>query len=172
MEQGRTPLPRCGKGEDFSPPGVFEKILSGAQRSDGRLRFRFIRLVGLGDDLDHRDAAGAAGVCQPVPGWVLGGGTGLMILTDHRLSRDIDAFIDDSQYLALLSPETTDVCNCSAWDRAAHYLKLKYPGGEVDFIVTAAISSLPPIEMQVDLTGIRKGWKPTLRIEPPVKIAL
>jgi hypothetical protein len=55
---------------------------------------------------------------QPVPDWVLGGGTALMIFADHRLSRDIDAFIDDPQYLALLSPETTDVWKCSAWDRA------------------------------------------------------
>jgi hypothetical protein len=106
---------------------------------------------------------------QPVPGWVLGGGTALMVLADHRLSRDIDAFIDDPQYLALLSPETTDVWKCSAWDRAAHYLKLKYPEGEVDFIVTATISSLPPIEKQIDLTGIRKR---TIRIDPPVEIAL
>jgi hypothetical protein len=76
------------------------------------------------------------------------------------------------QYLALLSPETTDVWNCSAWDRAAHYLKLKYPEGEVDFIVTAAISPLPPIEKQIDLTRIRKGSKPIVRIDPPVEIAL
>jgi hypothetical protein len=52
------------------------------------------------------------------------------------------------------------------------WLKLKYPEGEVDFIVTAAISSLPPIEKQIDLTGIRKGSKPTIRIGPPVEIAL
>jgi hypothetical protein len=109
---------------------------------------------------------------QPVPDWVLGGGTALMIFADHRLSRDIDVFIDDPQYLALLSPETTEVWKCSAWDRAAHYLKLKYPEGEVDFIVTAAISSLPPVEKQIDLTGIRKGSKPTIRIDPPVEIAL
>jgi hypothetical protein len=107
-----------------------------------------------------------------VPDWVLGGGTGLMVFADHRLSRDIDAFIDDPQYLALLSPETADVWNCSAWDRTAHYLKLKYPEGEIDFIVTAAISALPPIEKQIDLTGIRKGSKPTIRIDPPVEIAL
>ena len=74
---------------------------------------------------------------QPVPDWVLGGGTALMVFADHRLSRDIDAFIDDPQYLARLSPETTDVWKCSAWDRAAHYLKLKYPEGEIDFLVTA-----------------------------------
>jgi hypothetical protein len=108
----------------------------------------------------------------PVPDWVLGGGTALMVFADHRLSRDIDAFIDDPQYLALLSPGTTDVWKCSAWDRAAHYLKLKYPEGEIDFIVTAAISSVPPIEKQIDLTGIRKGSKPMIRIDPPVEIAL
>jgi hypothetical protein len=109
---------------------------------------------------------------QPVPDWVLGGGTALMVFADHRLSRDIDVFIDDPQYLALLSPETTDIWKCSAWDRAAHYLKLKYPEGEIDFIVTAAVSSLPPIEKQIDLTVIRKGSKPTIRIDPPVEIAL
>src|SRR4051794_19038958 len=95
-----------------------------------------------------------------------------MILADHRLSRDIDAFINHPQYLALLSPETTDVWNCSAWDRAAHYLKLKFAEGEIDFIVSAPISSLPPLEKQIDLTGIRKGSKPMIRIDPPVEIAL
>jgi len=69
----------------------------------------------------------------------------------------VATFIDDPQYLALLSPETTDVWKCSAWDRAAHYLKLKYPEGEVDFIVTAAISSLPPVEKKIDLSGIRES---------------
>jgi hypothetical protein len=79
---------------------------------------------------------------QPVPDWVLGGGTALMLHATHRLSRDIDGFIDDPQYLALLSPETADVWNCTDWDKAAHYLKLKYPEGEIDFIVSGAISDL------------------------------
>jgi hypothetical protein len=109
---------------------------------------------------------------QPAPDWVLGGGTALMIVADHRLSRDIDAFIDDPQYLASLSPETTDVWQCSAWDQAAHYLKLKYPEGEIDFIVSARISSLPLLERQIDLTVIRKGSKPTIRLDPPAEIAL
>lgn len=34
---------------------------------------------------------------SPVPEWVLGGGTSLMIAFQHRLSKDIDAFIDDPQ---------------------------------------------------------------------------
>jgi hypothetical protein len=50
--------------------------------------------------------------------------------------------------------------------------KVEISGSEVDFIVTAAISSLPPIEKQIDLTGIRNGSKPTIRIDPPAEIAL
>lgn len=109
---------------------------------------------------------------QPVPDWVLGGGTALMLHANHRLSRDIDAFIDDPQYLALLSPDITDVWNCTDWDKAAHYLKLRYPEGEIDFIVGGALSDIDPVEKKIDLTPIRTGWKPTIMIEPPAEIAL
>lgn len=109
---------------------------------------------------------------RPVPDWVLGGGTALMLYANHRFSRDIDAFIDDPQYLALLSPETTDVWNCNDWDKAAHYLKLRYPEGEIDFIVSGAISDLDLVEKEIDLTSIRTGWKPTILVEPPTGIAL
>lgn len=109
---------------------------------------------------------------KPIPEWVLGGGTALMIYADHRLSRDIDAFIDDPQYLALMSPETTDVWNCTDWDQAAHYLKLRYPEGEIDFIVSGTLSDLDPVEKEIDLTSIRSGWNPTIMVEPPAEIAL
>lgn len=109
---------------------------------------------------------------RPVPDWVLGGGTALMLYANHRFSRDIDAFIDDPQYLALLSPETTDVWNCNDWDKAVHYLKLRYPEGEIDFIVSGAISDLDLVEKEIDLTSIRTGWKPTIMVEPPTEIAL
>jgi Nucleotidyl transferase AbiEii toxin, Type IV TA system len=59
---------------------------------------------------------------QPVPDWILGGGTALMLHANHRLSMDIDAFIDDPQYLSVLSPDLTDVWTCTSWDKAAHYL--------------------------------------------------
>jgi len=58
---------------------------------------------------------------QPVTDWVLGGGTALMLSANHRFSRDVDAFIDDPQHLALLSPETTDVWNCTDWDKASAF---------------------------------------------------
>lgn len=95
-----------------------------------------------------------------------------MLYADHRLSRDIDAFIDDPQYLALLSPDTTDVWNCTDWDNAAHYLKLRYPEGEIDFIVSGALSGLDPVEKEIDLTSVRAGWNPTIAVEPPAEIGL
>lgn len=107
-----------------------------------------------------------------MPDWVLGGGTALMLYANHRFSRDIDAFIDDPQYLALLSPDTTDVWNCTDWDKAAHYLKLRYPEGEIDFIVSGALTDVAPVEKEIDLTSIRAGWKPTIMVEPPAEIAL
>lgn len=107
-----------------------------------------------------------------MPDWVLGGGTALMLYADHRFSRDIDAFIDDPQYLGLLSPETSDVWSCNDWDKAAHYLKLRYPEGEIDFIVSGAISNLDAVAKEVDLTSIRVGWTPTITVEPPAEIAL
>ena len=36
------------------------------------------------------------------PAWTLGGGTALMLRHDHRLSRDIDVFLRDPQYLPAL----------------------------------------------------------------------
>ncbi|WP_271502406.1 nucleotidyl transferase AbiEii/AbiGii toxin family protein [Bradyrhizobium sp. CCBAU 11357] len=109
---------------------------------------------------------------QSVPGWVLGGGTALMLYANHRFSRDIDAFIDDPQYLGLLSPDTTDVWNCDDWDKAAHCLKLRYPEGEIDFIVSGPVSDLDPAEKEIDLTSIRAGWRPAIMVEPPAEIAL
>ncbi|CAN7714766.1 nucleotidyl transferase AbiEii/AbiGii toxin family protein [Rhizobium sp. LjRoot258] len=38
--------------------------------------------------------------------WTLGGGTALMLHHQHRMSQDIDIFIDDAQYLAFLPPTT------------------------------------------------------------------
>jgi hypothetical protein len=59
---------------------------------------------------------------QPVPDWTLGGGTALMVHTGHRVSKDIDAFIDDAQYLSFLSPRLggEGVWGCEAFDEAGH----------------------------------------------------
>jgi hypothetical protein len=109
---------------------------------------------------------------QPVPEWLLGGGTALMLFANHRLSKDVDVFIDDPQHLSVLSPDVTDVWACTTWDKAAHYLKLKYPEGEIDFIVAAAISDLPPEAKHVDLTHTPLGKSVGIRLDSPVETAL
>jgi len=109
---------------------------------------------------------------QPVPGWILGGGTALMLHSHHRLSKDIDAFIEDPQYLGIMSPDVTNVWNCRTWDKAAHYLKLKYAEGEIDFIVSSPLSDLATTFHEVDLTDLPARRKVTIEIEHPAEIAL
>jgi hypothetical protein len=109
---------------------------------------------------------------QPVPQWMLGGGTALMLHTRHRLSKDIDAFIDDPQYLTILSPRLggEGVWGCMAFEEQANHLKLVYPEGEIDFIVAGNITDLAaePISLETDhdLPPI------TINVEHPVEIAL
>jgi Nucleotidyl transferase AbiEii toxin, Type IV TA system len=109
---------------------------------------------------------------QAVPHWILGGGTALMLHSDHRLSKDIDAFIDDPQYLGMMSPDVTDVWDCRTWDKAAHYLKLEYAEGEIDFIVSSPLSDLATTFHEVDLTDLPAKRKVTIEIEHPTEIAL
>jgi Nucleotidyl transferase AbiEii toxin, Type IV TA system len=107
---------------------------------------------------------------QAVPDWILGGGSALMLHSDHRLSRDIDAFIDDPQYLGIMSPDVTDVWDCRTWYKAAHYLKLKYAEGEIDFIVSGPLSDLATTFYEVDLMDLPAKRKVTIEIEHPAEI--
>ena len=43
------------------------------------------------------------------PFWTFGGGTVLMLRYGHRLSKDIDIFVPDPQYLGFVSPRLSDV---------------------------------------------------------------
>jgi hypothetical protein len=109
-----------------------------------------------------------------VPDWRLGGGTGLMVHIGHRISKDIDAFIDDPQYLTLLSPRLSgeDAWACEAYEEAAHYLKLVFPEGEIDFIVAAMITGLPTEQKTIDLGAAIPGLLLAIDVEHPVEIAL
>ena len=80
-----------------------------------------------------------------------------MIFADHRPSVGTSTLLLTTRNTWLCSLRRRRTSGSGRWDRAAHHLKLKYPEGEIDFIVTAPISSLPPIEKQIDLTAIRKG---------------
>jgi hypothetical protein len=111
---------------------------------------------------------------RPVPNWVLGGGTALMLQAAHRISKDIDAFIDDPQYLSFLSPRLggEGIWACSRYDESPHHLKLVFPEGEIDFIVAAAITGLPTKPRSINLNTIGQGLSHVVEVEHPVEIAL
>jgi hypothetical protein len=109
---------------------------------------------------------------RAIPEWVMGGGTALMLHANHRLSKDIDAFIDDPQYLGIMSPKVTEVWNCRTWDEAAHYLKLIYAEGEIDFIVSGPLAGLGMDTYEIDLTDLPAARKVSVQVEHPVEIAL
>jgi hypothetical protein len=95
-----------------------------------------------------------------------------MLHAGHRLSKDIDAFIDDPQYLGIMSPDVTDVWSCRSWYSAAHYLKLRFAEGEIDFIVSPPLSGLAATFHEVDLSDLPAKRKVTIQIEHPAEIAL
>ncbi len=88
---------------------------------------------------DAQQAAGAP--FQPK----LGDGTRLMLALNHRISHDIDLFIRDPQWIGYLTPRLNNRANfeLSAYDENAVSLKLRYPEGEIDFIVGMSLLDLP-----------------------------
>ncbi|MGJ3264999.1 MAG: nucleotidyl transferase AbiEii/AbiGii toxin family protein [Salinarimonas sp.] len=119
--------------------------------------------------LDALDALGFA-----LEDWTLGGGTALMIATEHRISRDVDVFINSPEYLPYLSPRLGGeaVWTCDAYEEAANFLKLRFPEGEIDFIVARAITPLPPRRVPIDLAGGGSAAEALIPLEHPVEIAL
>ena len=77
--------------------------------------------------------------------WSFGGGTVLMRRHRHRFSKDVDIFIPDPQFLNYLSPRL----NSDAESMTTHYieqqgsLKLVFPEGEIDFVVSGALTRSP-----------------------------
>jgi hypothetical protein len=82
------------------------------------------------------------------PDLVLGGGTVLMMRLHHRLSKDVDLFMHDAQWLTLLTPRLNDAAAARVADyvEQANSLKLVLAGGDIDFIVAGAVTGLKPRE--------------------------
>lgn len=98
-----------------------------------------------------------------------------MLHAGHRLSKDIDAFITDPQYLPILSPRLggEDAWACDTYIEAANHLKLVYPEGEIDFIVAAPITDLAPESKTIsEERGSSAGQSVQIEVEHPVEIAL
>lgn len=91
------------------------------------------------------DSVGKAGIT--LSDWTFGGGTVLMRRHRHRLSKDIDIFISSPQYLNYLSPHLNDTAGemTSDYTLQAEYLKLQFPEGEIDFVVSEPLTQDPVI---------------------------
>jgi Nucleotidyl transferase AbiEii toxin, Type IV TA system len=70
--------------------------------------------------------------------WTFGGGTVLMLRHAHRLSKDIDLFVPDPQYLGFVNPRLSDVAAdlCTNYVEAMEYIKLLRPEGEIDIVAS------------------------------------
>lgn len=82
------------------------------------------------------------------PDLVFGGGTVLMMRLHHRLSKDIDLFLHDAQWLGLLTPRLNDRVAARAEDYSeqANALKLVLRGGDIDFVVAGDVTGVKPSE--------------------------
>lgn len=91
------------------------------------------------------DSVGKAGIT--LSDWTFGGGTVLMRRYRHRFSKDIDIFIPSPQYLNYLSPHLNDTAEAMTGDYTlqAEYLKLQFPEGEIDFVVSAPLTDKPTV---------------------------
>ena len=73
------------------------------------------------------------------PFWTLGGGTVLMFRHHHRLSKDIDVFVPDPQYLGFVTPRLNDVAagmTADYTEQPSAWVKLQFEEGEVDFVAS------------------------------------
>lgn len=83
------------------------------------------------------------GISNPV--WTFGGGTVLMLRHRHRVSKDIDIFVPDPQYLGFVSPRLSDVAESVTQDyvEGPGYIKLLRPEGEIDFVASPNLTAEP-----------------------------
>ena len=99
------------------------------------------------------------------PPFSLGGGTILMLAFKHRLSKDIDLFGYDAQWISVLSPRLNE----QAADLAMSYIeqangvKIVMAHGDIDFIIAADATS--PVERRSQAIAGR-----TMEVEPVSEI--
>ena len=95
--------------------------------------------------LEILDSAPRAG--RMLRDWSFGGGTVLMRRHHHRLSTDIDIFLPDPQLIGHLSPRLNSAVESLThdYDERANFLKLYFPQGEIDFVISDFLTANPVI---------------------------
>jgi len=108
---------------DFTRPGVWRELLPHALKLMAHLE----------------------GSTQHLPLWTFGGGTVLMLRIGHRLSKDIDLFVPDPQYLGFVNPRLSDMAESitTDYEESAEFIKLFLPAGEIDIVVGSPLTEHP-----------------------------
>ena len=77
--------------------------------------------------------------------WSFGGGTVLMRRFRHRVSKDVDIFVPDPQYLGYVSPRLNDKADelTQKFLETEMSVKLYFPEGEIDFIASDPVTKNP-----------------------------
>ncbi len=78
--------------------------------------------------------------------WTLGGGTALALKRHHRISYDIDIFLQDARHLRALAPNRNPAARAitDRWQEPGNYLRLEREEGAIDFILAARLTDLAP----------------------------
>lgn len=83
--------------------------------------------------------------------WTFGGGTALAQILGHRISYDVDIFLDSSTDLKNLAPNINPVTKslCDSWQWPGKYLKLILRDvGEIDFLNAPTYTGNPTYELR------------------------
>lgn len=77
--------------------------------------------------------------------WSLGGGTVLMLRFRHRVSKDVDIFVPDPQWLGYVIPRLNETAEelTQKYLETAISVKLYFPEGEADFIASGPLTGHP-----------------------------
>ncbi|MGY3494216.1 nucleotidyl transferase AbiEii/AbiGii toxin family protein [Bradyrhizobium sp. USDA 4502] len=84
--------------------------------------------------------------------WTFGGGTALALLLGHRISYDVDIFLDSSAVLKNLAPNMNPVTKslCDTWQWPGKYLKLTLNDvGEIDFLNAPSYIDNPTYQLKI-----------------------
>ncbi|MHB1926592.1 MAG: nucleotidyl transferase AbiEii/AbiGii toxin family protein [Leptospirillum sp.] len=90
--------------------------------------------------------------------WSLGGGTALMLQVGHRVSKDIDIFVNDVQSLTLYTPRLNEAIEdlTTDFEEEVNYVKLRFgEEGEIDFIAVASLTDNPWTEQVLRGRNVR-----------------
>lgn len=113
-----------------------------------------------------------APVDEPAPSWAVGGGTSLAIDVGHRISYDVDAFLDSARVIQSLVPVRNAVTRAICWNDKTGLMDYQYPGQYLKLIVEGVgeIYFLGAPPLVVDATTLFEFQGHTIVRELPSEI--